>query len=134
MEAYRPSHADLDDDFDVMMTYHWARACNKDLWTGQRGRYTRPGPDWSENFHTFGVEWVSGERIDWFVDGVQHFSVRTGWPAASVTVPSDPFYMILNTALQPWADAALDTGLPCAHIIDRVTWCVPAVRAAAERS
>ena len=31
--------------------------------------------------------------------------------------------MILNTALNPWADADLDSGFPLEHIIDQVRWC-----------
>jgi hypothetical protein len=31
--------------------------------------------------------------------------------------------MILNTALNPWADASLDSGLPVEHRIDYVRWC-----------
>ena len=122
------------ENFDVLMTYHWAQQCNKDLWTGQQGRYGRPGADWSDEFHTYGVEWVAGESIEWFVDGIRRYSVHTGWPASSLTVPFDPFYMILNTALQPWASSKLDAGLPCTHVIDRVTWCVPEKPAVGERA
>lgn len=42
---------------------------------------------------------------------------------SSLFTPPFPMYMILNTALTPWANASLDTGLPAEHIIDRVTWC-----------
>ena len=121
MEAYRPAASGGE---DVMMTFHWANVCDHDLWKGQQGRFARPGADWSDAFHTYAVEWVPGERVEWYVDGVQKYAVRKGDPA-SLTVPSDPFYMILNTALEPWADAGLDRGFPIQHVIDRVTWCTP---------
>ena len=130
MEAYRPANANAGDgdgkneEEDVVMTYHWADACGHDLWTGQQGRFARPGADWSDAFHTYAVEWLPGEKITWFVDALPRYEVRKGTPEG-LTVPEDPFYMILNTALQSWADAGLDTGFPMTHAIDRVTWCVP---------
>ena len=130
MEAYRPANADgtksrrNNGEEDVVMTYHWADACDHDLWTGQQGRFGRPDAEWSDSFHTYAVEWSPGESISWFVDAVQRYEVRKGTPKG-LTVPEDPFYMILNTALRPWADATLDTGFPMTHVIDRVTWCVP---------
>ena len=49
--------------------------------------------------------------------------VRVAGEPASLFIPSDPFYMILNTALNHWANASLDAGLPVEHVIDRVRWC-----------
>ena len=108
---HKQKSSNTDDEEDVVMTYHWAKSCNHDLWTGEQGRFARPGAEWSDAFHTYAVEWIPGERIAWFVDAVQRYEVRKGTPKG-LTVPEDPFYMILNTALQHWADARLDTGFP----------------------
>eukprot|EP00656_Telonema_subtile_P018225 TRINITY_DN19825_c0_g1_i2.p1 TRINITY_DN19825_c0_g1~~TRINITY_DN19825_c0_g1_i2.p1 ORF type:complete len:163 (-),score=34.25 TRINITY_DN19825_c0_g1_i2:67-555(-) len=116
MEAYRPAgarRAVSDTEEDVLMTYHWAEECNKDLFVdGAQGRIGLNGSSWSDEWHTFGVDW-STDRIDWYVDGKLQHSVSAGTPA-SLFVPQDPFYMILNTALEPWSDAGLDEGFPTA--------------------
>jgi beta-glucanase (GH16 family) len=56
----------------VLFTYHWAQECNKDLYDGNNERWPLQNQtlpvDWSQQFHTFGVEWDAA-RISWFVDG-----------------------------------------------------------------
>lgn len=70
----------------VHLTQHWGTWPNN----ASRGVPFR-GPDFSEGFHTFAVEW-SSDRIDWFVDDRPAFS-STG------DIPRIPFYLILNTAV-----------------------------------
>ena len=122
MEAYRPTPSGQG---SMIMTYHWADKCGQDLFHGGNQLFPNASNttvvDWSNEFHTFGVEW-SENAIEWYVDGVLKHVRRSGSPA-SLFVPSLPFYMILNTAMEPWGDADLDHGLPAAHVIDRVTFC-----------
>jgi beta-glucanase (GH16 family) len=109
----------------VLFTYHWAEECNADLYDGRNERWPLQNEsipvDWSDAFHTFGVEWDS-TRIQWFVDGILRHTRKAGDPK-SMFMPAWPFYMILNTAITPWADASLDEDFPVAHVVDRVTWC-----------
>ena len=72
------------------------------------------GPDFSEGFHVFTVEW-SPDRIDWFVDGeLRHSSTES--------VPRIPFYLILNTAVGgDWpGNPDATTTFPQHHLIDYV--------------
>ena len=116
---------------DVLLSYHWGNACGKDLFTdGDQGRWPRKGDvpggavDWSGEWHFFGVEWRAGEEVDWFVDGQLANSVKKGTPP-SLFVAKDPMYMILNNAMEPWSDSALDSGYPLFYYVDQVTWCEP---------
>jgi len=117
-----PSKADAS---SVYLSYHWATECGKDLWNATNGKWPPMNDavthvDWTQ-WHTFAVEY-SPEHIIWYVDGVARYTRQRGEPPSLFT-PRDPMYMILNTALNPWADAALDRGLPSYHYIDRVRWC-----------
>lgn len=49
------------------------------------------GPDFSKDFHTFGVMW-NPDQITWYVDGVARFSTGNG-------IPSKPMYLIANLAV-----------------------------------
>jgi beta-glucanase (GH16 family) len=49
------------------------------------------GPDYSTDFHTFGIEWTT-DSIKWFIDDVERFST-------SVIIPSEKMYLYLNTAV-----------------------------------
>jgi len=127
MEAFRP-RGDGPLSQSVIMTYHWAEECGKDLWGREQGFFpllddARPQIDWSNDWHTYGVEWTE-ESVIWYVDGQPRYVRRRGEPA-SLFVASDPMYLILNTALNPWARAAVDEDFPVYHVIDRVTWCEP---------
>ncbi len=51
------------------------------------------GPDLSDGFHTYGVEW-SEESVIWFVDGVERWRV-----AEPAIVPAEPMYLIANLAV-----------------------------------
>ena len=94
------------------------------MYDGGNGRWpaqnSTAAVDWSTEFHTFTVEWT-GTTIGWFVDGVLRHARAEGEPA-DLFVPKWPFYMILNTAMNPWTTST-DHGLPALHTIDRVTWC-----------
>jgi beta-glucanase (GH16 family) len=50
------------------------------------------GPDFSQDFHTFAVDWRPGLLI-WYVDGVERHRV------AGPTVPSQPMYLLVNLAV-----------------------------------
>lgn len=47
------------------------------------------GPDFSQDFHTFAVDWQP-EQIIWYVDGVERFRVN------DKNVPDQPMYLIVN--------------------------------------
>ena len=87
----------------------------------RRPSIRRAAVDWTGDWHTFAIDW-SPHALVWLIDGVERARRVAGTPA-SLFVPSDPFYMILNTALNPWADASLDSGLPVEHLVDYVRWC-----------
>jgi beta-glucanase (GH16 family) len=129
MEGYRPTPGGGD---SVLMTYHWAEKCGVDEWDKKYGTYpniptwtSSSSPpvlvDWSNEFHTFSVEWKK-DSIEWYVDGVSRY-VRSKGKPENLFIPDVPFYMILNTAMVPWSNATADVGLPLEHIIDSVTWC-----------
>ncbi|MBN1522720.1 MAG: family 16 glycosylhydrolase [Candidatus Aureabacteria bacterium] len=72
------------------------------------------GPDFSEDFHTFALEWEEKE-MRWYVDGVERFSTKRN-------IPNIPFYLVLNTAVggdwPGFPDAT--TSFPQHHEIDYV--------------
>jgi hypothetical protein len=49
------------------------------------------GPDFSQAFHTFAVEWQPSQII-WYIDGVERFRSNQG-------VPSEPMNLIINLAV-----------------------------------
>ena len=62
--------------------------------------YTFPEGDSSENWHTYAVEWTSGE-IRWYVDDVL-YSTQKDWYSANHAYPApfdQNFYIILNLAV-----------------------------------
>jgi len=71
----------------VIMSAHWRDESGHRL---KNKRYA--GPDFSEDFHVFGLEWSRGEAT-WYVDGVERarFTDTTGALAAQ-----GPFYALLN--------------------------------------
>jgi beta-glucanase (GH16 family) len=70
----------------VYMTNHWSV-------NGQHqsngGSYT--GPDFSADFHAFGVEWDTS-KIVWYVDSIERFRSTSG-------IPAEPFFILVNLAL-----------------------------------
>lgn len=113
----------------VLLSYHWATECGKDLWQSKNMIWPRmedhtTAVDWTSAFHRFAIDW-SPKALTWLVDGTPRYTRTRDDPMPGFFIPSNPMYMILNTALTPWADAALDSGLPLEHVIDQVRWCQP---------
>jgi len=71
----------------VYMTTHWRDAAGKHQSKG----FSHTGPDFSDRFHTFAVEWKPGECI-WYVDGVERARSTEG-------IPAEPMYVIANLAV-----------------------------------
>ena len=111
----------------VLLSYHWATECGKDLWKSKNMIWppledNTTAIDWTRDVHRFAIDW-SPEALTWLVDGIPRYRRTSNDPMPGFFIPSEPFYMILNTALNPWADADLDSGFPLEHIIDQVRWC-----------
>ncbi|OQW96640.1 MAG: hypothetical protein BWK77_04070 [Verrucomicrobia bacterium A1] len=72
------------------------------------------GPDFSQDFHVFALEWAPGE-LRWTVDDVERFFTTDN-------VPQVPMYLILNTAVGGDMPGEPDetTALPQVHQIDYV--------------
>lgn len=65
-------------------------------WLGKDGKLksvsdTFKGPDFSKDFHTFGIEWTPNS-ITWFIDDMERFTI-------SRNIPSESMYLYLNTAV-----------------------------------
>ena len=100
----------------VYMTHHWGTWPNVQ---SHGGVYI--GPNFAADYHTFALDWQPG-RMDWYVDGVVRFTSQTN-------VPSEPFYVILNTAVGGAWPGNPDgtTVFPQYHRIDYVRWFVRGV-------
>jgi beta-glucanase (GH16 family) len=126
MEGFHPRG---DNEFSIYNTYHWAEECNEDLWGSDSGKFPALNDTDREfdfaDWHTYAVEW-SEDALEWFVDD-EHVYRRVAGEPESLFVPSDPMYIILNTALTPWT-ASLDPGFPVEHAIDSVVWCQTATK------
>lgn len=98
-----------DDPRTVHMTHHAGEY--PDL-ISDGGEFT--GPDFTQDFHTFAVEWTP-DRLDWYVDGVKQATSES-------EIPQHPFYIILNTAVGGnWpGDPDATTPFPAYHRIDYV--------------
>lgn len=70
----------------VYMTYHWGSESNH-----QQSGINYTGPDYSADFHTFGVEWTSS-AITWYVDGVQRNRVTS-------SITTGKMYILANLAV-----------------------------------
>jgi beta-glucanase (GH16 family) len=72
---------------NVFMAHHWLDG------NGEHGRETQrfSGPDFTQGFHTFAVEW-NAEEIVWYVDGVARARTREG-------VPAQPMFLLANMAV-----------------------------------
>jgi beta-glucanase (GH16 family) len=76
---------------------------------------TSPGPNYSQGFHIFTLDWEPG-KLTWSIDGQQLCT-------ATRYVPQQPMYLILNTALSSgsWGEAVnSSTPLPQTFDIDYV--------------
>ena len=64
------------------------------------GSYTRSSGDFSDDFHTFAIEWEHGE-IRWYVDDV-HYHTETNWFSQGHGFPApfeQRFHFLLNVAV-----------------------------------
>ena len=62
--------------------------------------YTLSDPDFSQDFHTFRLDWEP-EEIKWYVDDQLYFT-QQNWSTPNATYPApfdQPFYFILNVAV-----------------------------------
>jgi MYXO-CTERM domain-containing protein len=86
----------------VHMTVHWGTDYN----AGHQSDGTSwVGPDFSADFHTFGLEWNS-DSIIWSIDGVEH-KRHTG-----AGVPQVAMYLIVNLAIGGTWPGAPDATTP----------------------
>ncbi|WHZ02810.1 glycoside hydrolase family 16 protein [Neobacillus sp. YX16] len=65
-------------------------------WLGEDGKLksvsdTFKGPDFTKDFHTFGIVWTP-DSITWFIDDLERFTI-------SKNIPSESMYLYLNTAV-----------------------------------
>lgn len=77
------------------------------------GTYT--GPDYSQDFHVFAIEWEPSE-IRWYIDGILRF-------VSNVSVPQEDLFFILDTQVGgDWLGNNPDetTVFPQYHLIDYV--------------
>jgi beta-glucanase (GH16 family) len=72
------------------------------------------GPDFSDDFHLFAIEW-NENAIIWYIDGVERHRIET-------YIPQQPFYLIINTAIGGYWPGNPDrnTLFPQYHIVDYV--------------
>jgi len=95
---------------EVWMVLHWL----DNTGTLKSDFSTFKGPDFSKDFHTFGIEW-SPDSIVWLVDGEERFR-------SSEFIPSENMYLYLNTAIGGnWPGSPDDsTVFPTSYEIDYV--------------
>lgn len=93
-------------------TYHWYE---NNSWLRSTPTFTAPGPDYSQDFHTYGVRWEPG-RITWYIDGIE----RNSFSGSSVA--SEDMYILLNLALGgSWAGKPNgSTPFPARMVVDYV--------------
>ena len=75
-----------DEPRTVYMTQHYGTRANRKQKQG-----TYKGPDFTQDFHTFSVEW-DANSIRWLVDGEEQHKSTTD-------VPTKPMYLIINTSI-----------------------------------
>jgi len=80
-----------DAPYKLWLTHHWA--------DGQGNRQSAQrvylGPDFSQAFHTYALQWEPDELI-WYIDGVEQFRSKQG-------IPAEPMMLIINLAIGGWA-------------------------------
>jgi len=102
------------------MTVHWSkngvvRAYPEQVdFTGDNFvESTYEGPDFTQDFHVFGVKWAP-DMLIWYIDGIERH--RT-----TEHVPQEPFMLIIDLALDNYG-GAVDTStiLPASMLVDYV--------------
>jgi beta-glucanase (GH16 family) len=91
----------------VSMHAHWEEGGQH----RQSGESYR-GPDFTQDFHTFAVEW-SPEKIVWFVDGVKRHELAG-------KSPKEPMYLLANMAVGGYAGSPDATAFPASFDIDYI--------------
>lgn len=95
----------------IFNTYHYY-----DNWNlRSTPSYEAPGPDYSADFHTYGMKWEPG-KITWYVDGVArntHIDGNVAW---------EDMYLLVNLAVGGWwpGDPDGSTVFPAQYKIDYI--------------
>jgi beta-glucanase (GH16 family) len=112
----------------ITMSQHWGPLPpgTKPWDIGQTAGGTFWGPDFTQDFHTFAIEWFPGQ-LHWYIDNVLRAS------SIRPQVPNEPMYLILNTAVGGDWPGSPDgsTPFPAYHLIDYVRVSVPSDAGAA---
>jgi len=80
--------------------------------SGTLGGVIDSGVDLTAGYHTYGINWIPGQSITWYLDGKQMAQVTS----AQVNIPNEPMELIMNngvanTASSGW-HTALDSSTP----------------------
>lgn len=93
---------------EIWMVYHW-------LENGfyQRSYTSHSGPNYSEGYHIFSIEW-SPDKLVWLIDDIERFSTHHS--------PNQPMFLYMNTAIGgDWPGAPDETTFsPQALLVDYV--------------
>lgn len=95
----------------IYQTYHWV-----DGWAARRTpSFEAYGPDYSQDFHTYGVRWEPGV-ITWYVDGVERNRV------VDDNVSNEEMYLLVNLAIGGWwpGDPDGSTRFPATMAVDYI--------------
>jgi len=123
-----PDHGEVDimenlgkDMLTVYGTYHWSNQYPSKNCTNQNsqcGQSVKASADLSKDYHLYGAEWTSTEILFYFDDKAYGGGCKSG----NATLPPNPMYWILNTALGgSWAGPPdSSTVFPQYHYIDYV--------------
>ncbi len=95
----------------LYMTLHYADSDGNESGTSDKHYH---GPNFSDDFHTFGLDWQEG-NIVWYVDGLEQYRVTEN-------VPGKPMYLIANLAVGgEWPGAPDEsTHFPATYEIDYI--------------
>ncbi|MGA2520237.1 MAG: glycoside hydrolase family 16 protein [Acidimicrobiales bacterium] len=96
------------DMFEGGYTGNGANPADNDAWhlhtpSGVVGGVTNTGANLTAGYHVYGVAWVPGQSVTWYLDGVQVGRVTS----AQVPIPDEPMELILDlqvadSAAQGW--------------------------------
>lgn len=104
------------DNYHIVGSYRWGTECGVDKQILPGAAYPpidQPNIDFSEDFHIFAVEWTETElkfSVDDFV-----YEVKT---SDDVIFPTEPMYMIFDTAVAWYMPPGPNAIYPATHIID----------------